>query len=74
MPSCLTYCSDIENYMNDRVTHVITNEPWDKNFDDVSSQLTCNHAVNLACMLLDSCCSVVLMVQYVIEAHTAVLD
>ena len=60
--------------MNDRVTHVITNEPWDKNFDDVSSQLACNYAVGLARMLPDSCRSVVRVVQYVIEAHTAVLD
>ena len=28
--------SDIENYMNDKVTHVLTNEAWDKDFDHVS--------------------------------------
>ena len=36
--------------MNDKVTHVITDEPWDKNFDDVSQRLNLHHTADVQCL------------------------
>lgn len=38
--SCYILCRTIEDYMNDNVDFVITNEDWDKHFDEVSKVCT----------------------------------